>query len=192
MSNLLPNEADLVRRAKRGEPAAYATIYEQYQPIIYTYIFYRVESAPLAEDLTAEVFVRMVEKIQTFTEQGRPILAWLYTIAGNLVVDHYRREGRVTWVQLQEDDGKEASKNKPDEIIEAYLDQDKLVRALQHLTKEQYQVILLKFVEQRTNAEVGTILGKSEGAIKSLQHRAIDTLRRIMRAEEQKYGNKAT
>jgi RNA polymerase sigma-70 factor (ECF subfamily) len=184
MSSPLSVEGDLLRLARRGEPDAFAAFYEQYQPAIYTYVFYRVESATVAEDLTAEVFVRMVEKIQTFTEQGRPIAAWLYTIAGNLVIDHYRRERRATWVQLQEDDGIEVSKIKPDELVEASLDQGKLVGALQHLTEEQYQVILLKFVEQRTNAEVGAILGKSEGAIKSLQHRAIDALRRIMQAEE--------
>ncbi|HHH41505.1 MAG TPA: hypothetical protein ENK56_05825, partial [Chloroflexi bacterium] len=73
-------EARLVRRAQQGDPEAFAELYERYQPTIYTYIFYRVGDAEAAEDLTADVFVRLVEKIHTFQVQDRPLLSWLYTI----------------------------------------------------------------------------------------------------------------
>jgi len=80
------DETRLVQRAKEGDPAAFAELYDRYQPAIYRYIFYRVDNTATAEDLTSEVFVRLVERIDRFRYQGRPLLAWLYTIARNLVM----------------------------------------------------------------------------------------------------------
>jgi len=180
MSNELYDEVDLVQRAKQGDRAAFAALYEQHQPVIYTYVFYRVGSTPLAEDLTAEVFVRMVEKIRTFRGGDRPLLAWLYTIAGNLVVDHYRRSGRIEWQPLAGRPEIQAGTPDLDQVVEARLDNQALVAAMQHLTEEQRQVILLKFFGQRSNDETAAVLGKSAGAIKSLQHRALAALGRLL------------
>jgi RNA polymerase sigma-70 factor (ECF subfamily) len=174
-------DAELVRRAKDGDESALVEIYNQCQAPIYRYVYYRVGSAALAEELTAEVFVRLVDKIGTFREQGRPILAWLYAIAHNLVADHQRREGRAAWFPLDEamaadEDGQ------PSQVVEVRETQSYILAALETLTEPQRQVILMKFMEARSNAEVAAILGKDEGAVKSLQHRALAALRRTLLA----------
>jgi RNA polymerase sigma-70 factor (ECF subfamily) len=181
MGNDLQEEEALVRRAQGGDRAAFAALYDRHQPAIYNYVFYRVGSTPLAEDLTAEVFVRMVEKIDTFRGQGRPLLAWLYTIAGNLVIDHYRRAGRIDWQPLQEGERTASQSAGPEQKAEAHLDHLALAQAMEQLTEDQRRVVLLKFIEQRSNAEVAAILGKRVGAVKALQHRALAALCRILR-----------
>ncbi len=90
------DKAALIQRAKQDDPTAFAEIYDQHQPAIYRYIYYRLGDTATTEDLTSQVFVRMVEKIDTFTYRGQSILAWLYTIARNLIIDHRRRAGQVT------------------------------------------------------------------------------------------------
>jgi RNA polymerase sigma-70 factor (ECF subfamily) len=175
MSN---DETRLIQQAKKGNPAAFAQLYDQYQPAIYRYILYRVDDADTAEDLTAEVFVRLVERIDRFTYQGRPLLAWLYTIARNMVTDHHRHAGRSLPLFL---DGQWAGDvADPEEAAEDRLAQRRLVTALACLTEDQRHVILLKFVEGMDNDTVAQTLGKSVGAIKALQHRALDALRRIL------------
>jgi RNA polymerase sigma-70 factor (ECF subfamily) len=175
MSN---DETRLIQQAKRGDPAAFAELYDRYQPAIYRYIFYRVDDVPTADDLTAEVFVRLVERIDRFTYRGRPLLAWLYTIARNLVADHHRHTGRVLPLSLDEQWAGDAAD--PEKAAEYRLTQHRLVAALACLTEDQRHVILLKFVEGMDNDTVAQTLGKSVGAIKALQHRALVALRRIL------------
>ena len=170
-------DGDIMRRARDGEESALTAIYEQCQGPVYRYIFYRVASTALAEELTADVFVRMVDRMHTFREQGRPVLAWLYTIARNLVIDHQRRHGQGAPLPL--DDGMPAAEDfQPSRVAETGEVRARLQAALAMLTETQRQVILLKFIEARTNAEVAAMLGKDEGAIKSLQHRALAAMRR--------------
>ena len=174
-------EAKLIQRAKEGDPAALAEIYDRYQPAIYRYIFYRVGDAATAEDLTSEVFVRMVESFDDFT-CSRPLLAWLYTIARNLVIDHYRSAGKTIMVPLSEK--LVANTPPPEGAAELTLDQRRLVAAIEQLTEDQRQVIILKFFEGLDNETVAKILGKPYGAVKSLQHRALESLRRILESDE--------
>ena len=171
-------DAELVRRAKDGDESALVEIYNQCQAPVYRYIYYRVGDAALAEEFAAEVFVRLVGKIGTFREQGRPILAWLYAIAHNLVVDH-QRKGRVAHLPLDEEMAAD-EEGQPSRVAEDREVWAHLRTALESLTETQRQVILLKFVEARSNAEVAEILGKDEGAVKSLQHRALAALRRVL------------
>jgi RNA polymerase sigma-70 factor (ECF subfamily) len=178
-------DADLIRRAKDGDESAVVEIYNQCQAPVYRYVYYRVGSTALAEELTADVFVRMVDKIGSFRDVGRPILAWLYAIARNRVIDYQRAQSREEWLSLDEtlpasEDGQ------PHRVAESAELRSTLLAALEHLTETQRQVILLKFMEARSNAEVAEILGKEEGAIKSLQHRALASLRRtLIRASRQ-------
>lgn len=158
-------------------------LYEQNQPSVYTYIYYRVGERMTAEDLTAEVFVRLVGKIHKFKPGKRPILAWLYTIAGNLVTDYYRRNGSSTIVPLSET--VHSNGHSPAHVVEKSQEQQRLVAAMAQLTEEQRQVVLLKFVERRSNLETAAILGKTEGAVKALQHRALAALRRVLEKDEQ-------
>jgi RNA polymerase sigma-70 factor, ECF subfamily len=175
-------DAELVRRAKDGDESALVEIYNQCQAPVYRYVYYRVGSAAVAEELTAEVFVRMVERLDSFRDLGRPILAWLYTIAHNLVIDQLRRQGRIALLPL--DDAMAAEEDgQPHQVAEVREARSNLLAALQRLTEPQRQVILLKFMEARSNAEVAAILGKDEGSVKSLQHRALAALRRNLRRQ---------
>jgi RNA polymerase sigma-70 factor (ECF subfamily) len=175
-------EAQLVQQAKEGDRAAFAEIYDRCQPPIYRYIFYRVSTEAIAEDLTSEVFVRMVDKIDDFTYQGRPLLAWLYTIARNLVNDHHRRGGQAERVPL--DETLEANVPDPEGVADLALNQRRLAAALEQLTEGQRQVIVLKFLEDLDNKTVAQILDKSYGAVKALQHRGLASLRRVMDSDE--------
>lgn len=175
---LSQTEAHLVKRAQQGDQAAFTAIYDQYYDAVYTYLYYRVSDTAVAEDLTADVFVRLVQHIHTFTPSDKPILAWLYTIAANLLTDHRRKNGRYTWLPL--DEALTVSESDPSRLIHQNWQQNRLLAALRELTEEQQLVILLKFVEKWSNAAIADHLGKTEGAIKSLQHRALDSLRRIL------------
>ena len=172
------DETWLIEQAKEGNPTAFAELYDRYQPAIYRYIYYRVNDVDTAEDLTAEVFVRLVEKIDRFTYKGRPLLAWLYTIARNLITDHLRRSGRDLPLSLEEQ--LVGTIVDPAETVERRLRQGRLVAAIDSLTEDQRQVILLKFVEGLNNNTVAQVMGKTVGAVKALQHRALASLRRTL------------
>jgi RNA polymerase sigma-70 factor, ECF subfamily len=179
---ILQNEIGIIQRVRQGDSEAVAAIYAHYQQAVFTYIYYRVSDQECAEDLTAEVFVRMITKFPDYIEQGHPILAWLYTIARNLVIDYYRTSKESQSMPLEES-LIAGEIGHPVKETEDHLAQDCLSKAMLELTEEQRQVILLKIVEDREIAEVSTILGRNERAIRSLQHRALAALHRAMQKE---------
>jgi RNA polymerase sigma-70 factor (ECF subfamily) len=171
-------QRELIRRAKECDPSAFARIYEHYYQDIYNYIYYRIKgNVHLAEDLAAEVFLIVLESIDTYTFRGIPFSAWLFRIAKNVLGQYFRKESRPVDLPLEEPIPVEVS---PGDIVERGLTQQQLVQALRDLTEDQQEVIILKFVDGLSNAEAGQVLGKSEGAIKSLQHRALNSLNRIL------------
>jgi RNA polymerase sigma-70 factor (ECF subfamily) len=172
------DDAQLVARAQRGDRAAIAEIYERHHSAIYRYVFYRVGDASTAEDLTSTVFVRVVEKIDTFVYRGRPLLSWLYTIARNVVIDAHRRGAGQA--QLPLDDRVMTGSEDVEAVAERALTQRRLAAALRHLSEDQRQVILLKFVEGLSNEEVAEMMGKTVGAVKSMQHRGLASLGRAL------------
>jgi RNA polymerase sigma-70 factor (ECF subfamily) len=173
-------ESRLVARAKQGDSTAVAEIYTRHHNAVYRYVYYRVSDESLAEDLTATVFVRMVESIDRFQYRGRPLLTWLYTIARNAVIDHHRRDGAAGTIPLDErllESGQDVER-----AVDRALTRHRLSKAMRHLTEDQRQVILLKFIEGKSNEQAAEILGKSIGAVKSLQHRALAALQRALTA----------
>ena len=177
-----PNEDErLVGRAQKGDQGAFAEIYKRYQPCVYRYVYYRVADVSTAEDLTAAVFVRVVEKLGGFRYEGRPLLSWLYTIARNIIIDHRRGSDASRLVSLEEEIVD--SSGDVERAVERRLTQDRLAVALADLTEEQQQVIILRFVEGMTLKEVGRLLDKSTGAVKALQHRGLAALARILQPE---------
>ena len=170
------DEKALIQRAKKGDPAAFAEIYDRYQPPVYRYISYRVNNPLDVDDLTGDVFVRLVERIDRFSYRGRPILAWLYTIARNLIVDYYRREGREKLAPI--DEQLAANTMNPEEYANQALSLQRLSRGLEQLTEDQQNVIIFKFIEGYSNAQVAQLMEKPIGAVKSLQHRGLAALRR--------------
>jgi RNA polymerase sigma-70 factor (ECF subfamily) len=177
MSDMSREEARLIQRAKDGDGAALGKIYDLHQPAIYRYILYRVGSDAAAEDLTSEVFVRLVDNLDGFRYRGRPLLAWLYTIARNLVSDHHRLVGRVQRIPLDETIA--AQTPDPEGVADLAINYERLAVALDQLTEDQRQVILLRFIEGLDNQTVAQVLGKSYGAVKALQHRGLAALRRV-------------
>jgi RNA polymerase sigma-70 factor (ECF subfamily) len=177
-----PNEEPaLLNRAREYDQAAIAEIYDRYSLRIYNYIYHRLGNAHLAEDLTATVFLRMLEAIRSSRAWQTSFSGWLYRIAHNLVVDYFRA-GQQDEVALEE--WPIPSREHPADIAERSLAQQRLRSAVGQLTGEQNVVITLKFLEGMSNAEVAGVLGKSEGAVKSLQFRALASLRRMMGGEE--------
>ena len=175
------DEAQLIQAAKRGERVAFAEIYQRHYDAVYTYLFYRCSDPMLAEDLAGEVFLRLVERISSYTYRGQSILAWLYTVARNLLADHYRQARRDDPLPLEE--RIVAASSDPSQTAERRLEQACLARAMQHIAESHRQVILLRFVEGLSHAETAQILGRTENATKVLQHRALKALRRALETE---------
>ena len=183
MSRVTVSEEEdrLIRRARGGDPAAFAEIYGRHHPAIYRYILFQVGDRAAAEDLAGEVFVRMVEQIDRFPHRGRPLLAWLYTIASNLVADHRGRNGRPT--PVLRDEGLEANPVGQD-AAGLTASERRVAAALQELTEAQRQVVVLKLFEGLDNQTVATIVDEPVGAVKSLQHQGLATLRRVFERED--------
>ena len=175
------DEVALIKRAQQGDDRAFEQLYEQYYRMVYTYIYYRVNDQALAEDLTSDVFVKMVTKIDSFQPKGKPFVAWLYTIAGNLVRNSVKRRGRFTWLPLsdQDEDGGESLMS----TIARKLNREMLTSALNKLTEDQRQVIILRFLNGQPIATVARLIGKTETSVKALQRRAIKSLRRELEKE---------
>jgi RNA polymerase sigma-70 factor (ECF subfamily) len=176
------DESSLIELAKRYDQKAISKLYKRHVQSIYRYIYYRVGDVNVAEDLTAEVFLKALEGLEGFTYRGIPFSAWLYRIAHARAMDYFRRQAKRELLPL--DERLAATGKGLQATVEARLDHEELQSAIAQLTTDQQQVIILKFVEELSNAEVARILGKSEGAVKSLQHRALNSLQRIMRREE--------
>ena len=172
----------LLDRVQEYDLSAIGEVYDHYAGRIYNYIYYRLGDTQLAEDLTGTVFAKMLEAIQTSKSWQVSFSGWLYRIAHNLVVDHFRRAQQDRAAPLDEQIA--AGDQDPVKTVERRLENDRLQLAIEQLTEEQKLVVTLKFVEGLTNAQVAEIMGKTEGAIKSLQFRALASLRRILEAEE--------
>lgn len=172
------SERRLLERAKVYDVDALAEIYDHYEARIYSYIYHRVGSQPVAQDLTSQVFLRVLEAIQHERAWESSFSGWLYRIAHNLVVDHYRRHGRNTQVAIDELPALPAHSEEPERAAERALAAEDLRTAINRLTEEQAQVVTLRFLEGMSIAEVAHAMGKSEGAIKAMQYRAVTSLRR--------------
>lgn len=173
----MPSEAELVQRAIQRDAAAFGELYSTYLNKVYRYIYYKVGNATEAEDLTEQVFLQAWEAIDRYRQQGAPFAAWLFRLAHNRVIDYHRT--KKSHAPL--DPSLEDSRPGPEEIVARRLDVQNLKQALKRLTEEQQQVILLRFVEGMSHAEVGAIIGKSEGAVRSIQYRALLALGEILK-----------
>ena len=171
-------EWELVQRAQALEDSALASLYSTFYPRIYSYAFLHLGDVQTAEDLTSEVMLKVMESIKKYRFKGLPFSAWVFRIARNKLIDLHRRRKRRGEIDLTQPLA--TMQASPQVMAERALDRGQIQLALKHLTEEQRQVIVLKFVEGFDNASVARVLGRSEGAIKSLQHRALNSLRRIM------------
>lgn len=172
-------DSELVALAKEDQ-AAFGELYERYLQKIYSYVYYRTGNVHDAEDLTAKVFVRALSHISNYVEKGVPFQAWLYRIAHNLVANWHRDQGRRKIIALDDYVVHSLRSEAPDQISEEREEQSQLLEAFRRLPDDRQQLVLLKFVERMSNAEIGVIMGRTEGAIKSLYHRTLLALREEM------------
>lgn len=177
-----PEQDALLERASRAEPSALAELYDQYVNRIYNYVYHRVGQAELAEDITGQVFMRMLEAVRAGRGWKTSFSGWLYRIAHNLVIDYYRRQQRASFVDLDDAEPIQARDGNPAQSTELQLDKEHLRASLTLLTEDQAQVITLRFMEELSIAEVSEIMGKTDGAIKALQYRAMLALKRVMQS----------
>ncbi len=169
-------DTELVELAKDSQEA-FGVLYERYVGKIYNYVYYRTGNHHDAEDLTAMVFYRAMGHIESYTERGVPFQAWLYRIAHNLVANWHRDRGRRKIIALEEFVGTGSQSDAPDTHAEDEEERDILLRIIRRLPEERQQLLILKFIEHLSNAEIGEIMGRTEGAIKSLYHRTLIALR---------------
>jgi RNA polymerase sigma-70 factor (ECF subfamily) len=176
-------EEDLVRRAQRREPEAFGQLYEEHFDRIYRYVMLRVRIQADAEDITQQVFLKALENIGSYRWRGMPFASWLFRIAHNLVADYWKKRSRekVAAVAPEEIDAMvEESSNDPAAQAELNFDMKQLAEACEQLTDGQREIISLRFAGGLSVAESAKVMGKSEGAVKVLQHAALVKLRRIL------------
>jgi RNA polymerase sigma-70 factor (ECF subfamily) len=174
----LAEEQDLLRGARALEEAALGEVFDIYYPVLYRYVYHHIHHRESAEDLTAEVFTRMLEQLAKGCGPERHLRAWLYRVAYHVVVDHSRRQvhrdhdcldERTAFAQVDLERDAERS-----------LLRDRARWALEQLTIDQRAVLILKYLEGYGNREVAEMMGTTIGAIKALQHRGLEAMRRCL------------
>ena len=171
------DEGDILERAISGEEEAFSVLYQENVKKIYNYIYYRTGNTHDAEDLTARVFQRALKHITKYKKTKVPFSAWLYRIAHNLVANWHRDNKRKNELPLEEHSYIKSKAEMPEKQIENQQEVEKLMDAIHKLRGDRQQLLILKYVENLSNKEVGIIMRKSEGAIKSLYHRTLKELR---------------
>ena len=178
----MQDEQNLVHRAQQGDKEAFAQLYEDNFDKIYRYVVLRIGNKTEAEDMTQQVFLNALRSISSFKWKGVPFSTWLFRIAHNLVVDYLRKGKKQATVLL--DESLVSSDSNPQMAAEYRLDVEQLISATKRLTVAQREVISLRFAGELSVAESAKVMGKSEGAVKALQHSAIVALRKtLLRAE---------
>ena len=176
-------ESELIAKAKTDKEA-FGQLYERYVDRIYNYVYYRVGNEADAEDLTSKIFYRAMQHIGRYQDQGVPFSAWLYRIARNLVSNWYRDQSRRTIISLDDIAQWQFSEEGPELAAEWEENREMLLAAIRRLPSERQEMLILKFVDRQSNAEIGRIMGRSEGAIKSLYHRTLLSLRDELAKED--------
>ncbi len=174
----MQNEESLVQRAKQHDQEAFAQLYEEHFDRIYRYVALRIGDKVEAEDMTQQVVLSALQSISSFRWKGIPFAAWLFRIAHNQVVDYLRKKQRRAAVPL--DESLVSSDSNPQLMAEHSLDIEQLLLVTRRLTEAQREVISLRFAGELSIIEIAKIMGKSQGAVKALQHSAIVALRRAL------------
>jgi len=179
------DESLLVEQAK-SDPAAFGLLYEKYIQKIYNYVYYRTGNHHDAEDLAAKTFQRAMKHISRYEQRGVPFSAWLYRIAHNVVANWHRDQSRRKVIALDELVLYYQQRHSPEGFVEANEEKSELLKVIRRLPADRQQLLILKFVEEMSNEAIGQIMGRSEGAIKSLYHRTLIALRKEMSPKSKK------
>ena len=172
-----PKDDGILTRAAQGDLDAFGLLYEQYVERIYNYIYYRTGNSYDAEDLTERVFMRAMRHINTYHDRGLPFSAWLYRIAHNLVANWHRDNNRRKEIPIDESMFDYRQGEHPESELLHLEERERLLHVIRSLPDDRQQLLILKFVEHLSNTEIGQVMGKSEGAVKSLYHRTLLVMR---------------
>ena len=178
----LPDEARLVHQAKSGDSEAFARLYDAYVERVYRYILFRVSEDVTTEDLVSQVFLKAWQNLDRYKIGSSPFIAWLYTIARNLVIDYYRAKKEM--LPLEDARALPSDMQSPHEEVEMRFDLQAMRDGLQSLTGDQQQVLILKYIAGLPNENIAKIMNKQEGTIRGLQMRALQTLSEYMHEKE--------
>ncbi len=178
------SDQEILALTSQGSQDAYGLLYQRYVGRIYNYVYYRTGNHHDAEDLTARVFMRAMRHIQNYQDRGVPFSAWLYRIAHNLVANWHRDNSRKQEIPLDDIPYHPSERQLPETSLMRTEEQDSLLAVIRQLPAERQQLLILKFVEHYSNAEIGRMMGRTEGAIKSLYHRTLISLRARMEGDE--------
>ncbi len=173
------SDTEAVARARAGDREAFGILYRRYVQRIYSYIYYRIGHPQEAEDLTARVFYRAMQHIKRYEDRGLPFSAYLYRIAHNLVANWHRDQSRRKEIAIEETAWNPPTTREPspEHSLIQQEETERLLEIIRKLPPDRQELLILKFVDRLSNAEIGQILGRSEGAIKSLYHRTLVALR---------------
>lgn len=168
----------IVARAQEGDAEAFALLYDRYAATVYRYIYYRVDTRSLAEDLTSETFLRALRRITSFTWQGKDFAAWLLTIARNLVADHFKSGRTRLEVSTPYIIDGNSTEEGPEQAVIDSITKTALLDTIRKLDTDQRDCVVLRFLRGLSVAETALAMGRNQGAIKALQYRAVRSLAR--------------
>lgn len=178
---MFDGEDKVIQDAVAGEASAFGLLYDHYQPKIYRFVLVKVSHREEAEDLTHQIFLHAFEHIGRYERMGFPFSSWLYRIARNAVIDHYRTKKHP--LSLDEVDESLFAAHDPQNLsLDERIDLDRVMKAIRTLKEEYQDVLLMRFVEDLSPREVAAALDKSEGSVKLIQHRAVRELKKILTA----------
>ena len=178
----LPEETRLIEQAKSGSPEAFAKLYDAYVERVSRYIYFRVADECDMEDLVSQVFLKAWENLDRYKTGKSPFVAWLYTIARNLVIDHYRMKRNN--LPLEDVIAIPSPLEMPDEMAQTHFDLEAMRDGLQALSKDQQQALVLKYIAGLPNDSIAKIMNKQEGTVRGLQMRGLQTLAKYMKVKE--------
>lgn len=178
----MEGEDRLIKQAQKGDNGSFASLYDEYLPKIFRFVLFKVNNRQAAEDLTHDIFLSAWQNLASYKPQGFPFSSWLYQIARNRVIDHYRtNRGHSSIDDADEDLFKVVSA--VEHSLDQMLDLKKVSEALDRLSEDQKEVIIMRFVEDLSYPEIAAAMEKSEGAVRLLQHRAINNLKNIFKPD---------
>jgi len=181
MPGKLDRDHELIRKAQQGDTCAFGDLYEIHAAAIFRYLFVHLDSQMDAEDLTGEVFLKAWQSLPKYTERGVPFLAFLFRIARNALVDHYRQNIRVEAKDPDDMDGYKAEGTvEPVDMVSSRLEHQNILRTINRLRPDYQMVLTLRFISELSPEETAQVMNRSVGAIRVLQHRALAALREVI------------
>ncbi len=175
---MIEGEQQYIHKAQHGDQEAFGVLYDHYLPQIYRFILFKVGAKAEAEDLTHEVFLSAWRTLPNYRMKGHPLSSWLYQIARNAVIDFYRTAKHHVQIEMVSEDALQPIAS-GQEALNMTLDMEQVQKCIAQLRPDYQDLIIMRFIEELPTAEIASVLGKSEGAVRLMQHRALNDLKAV-------------